>query len=109
MVVAQHRYRSKCPRQAADAWPSSSGRSVMGKLRRPVGSQQHPLRLGSGSALIGRWSAGATQAARNAVHEVLFAVAEGSADDRYMTVNDAENPHEFFVLLRNDIAVKIRV
>jgi hypothetical protein len=76
-------------------------------IREP--SARRTLRLGSGCELIEQWSEGATQAERNAVHEALFAVAEGRAWEDCMTVGDPGDRHGFFVLLRYRLVLGVRI
>jgi Family of unknown function (DUF6235) len=68
-----------------------------------------PLRVTSGFDLLERWSEQATQAEKNIVHQVLFAVVDRSVFRRYAIVDDVTKTMEFFVLSRCDLTVKIRL
>ena len=63
----------------------------------------------AGLDLLADWTAGATQADRNTIYAIMFAVADHSVFTAHMVIDDTENHMEFFVLARNDIAVKIRI
>jgi Family of unknown function (DUF6235) len=67
------------------------------------------FRLTSGLDLLEEWSRTAAQAEKNLVHDVLFAVADGSVFTGYDVVDDVERALEFFVLARHELTVKIRV
>ena len=63
----------------------------------------------TGLDLLADWTAGATQADRNTIYAIMFAVADHSVSTARMVIDDTENHMEFFVLARNDLAVKIRI
>ncbi|PRH80819.1 hypothetical protein C6N75_02060 [Streptomyces solincola] len=73
------------------------------------GTKPLGLRLGSGWDLLERWSGAAHQIERNAVHKALFAVVDRSVFTAYETLEDAARPREFFVRLREDLVLKLRV
>jgi Family of unknown function (DUF6235) len=75
-----------------------------GDLRR-----RSPLRLISGLDVLEEWSQNATQPAMNLVNQVLFSVADRRVFSDYTTVDDPARTMEFFVLTKQEIAVKIRV
>jgi hypothetical protein len=63
----------------------------------------------SGLDLLDEWSAHATQSQKNIVNRIIFAVADKNVFTEYCIVDDIENHMEFFVLAKNDLAVKIRI
>lgn len=65
------------------------------------------LRLSSGLSWLDEWSATAGQIEQNAVYEALFAVADGSAFWAYRTFDEDAGTHEFFVVVRDNLVVKI--
>jgi hypothetical protein len=64
-------------------------------------------RLDSGLDRLEEWSRAAGQVEKNAVYEALFAVLNGTAFRRYRILNDLERPHEFFVIVRDQLVVKV--
>lgn len=62
-----------------------------------------------GLDLFDEWSARATQAQKNIIHRVLFSVADNSVFYSYPVIDDVANHMEYFVLAKNDLAVKIRI
>jgi hypothetical protein len=68
-----------------------------------------PLRLASGCDVLDRWARGATETAKTAIYEVLFAITEKSVFRDYVIIDDAAKATEFFVPTRCGLAVKIRI
>jgi hypothetical protein len=66
------------------------------------------LRLTTGLRRLEQWSATAGQIERNAVYRALFAIIDGSAFQTY-EILDAERTREFFVVVREDLVIKIRL
>jgi uncharacterized protein DUF6235 len=82
----------------------------MNTPREPVGSISRPrFRLHSGMELLESWSATAGQAAKNAVYKALFSVADGSVFRAYKTLEDYQRLQEFFIVLNENLVLKIRV
>jgi hypothetical protein len=76
----------------------------------PIGSISHPrLRLDTGVELLEQWAATVGQAAKNAIYKVLFAISDGSVYRGYKIIGDVERPWEFFVLVKENLVVKVRV
>jgi hypothetical protein len=75
----------------------------------PAGSRRSAFRLTSGLDLLEKWSRTATQAEKNVVHQVLFAIADKSVFTDYLVVDDVVKTMEFFVLTRCEITIKVRV
>ena len=65
------------------------------------------MRLHSGLDRLERWSRTAGQTEKNAVYKALFAVADGSVFWAYEVLDDTSRGHEFFVLVRKNLVVKI--
>ena len=65
------------------------------------------IRLTSGMHLLERWSATADRFEKDAVYAALFAVLDGSVVRSYKIFDDIRRPRESFVLVREDLVVKI--
>jgi hypothetical protein len=65
------------------------------------------IRLESGLERLEEWSGTAGQAEQDAVYQALFAIADGSVSYAYLTYDDVGRPGEFFVLVREDLVVKV--
>jgi Family of unknown function (DUF6235) len=64
------------------------------------------LRMSSGSGWLEQWEASAGQVEKNAVHQAMFAILDGSVFTRYEVLDDANRGREFFVVVREDLVVK---
>lgn len=64
-------------------------------------------RLNVGVACLEKWTETAGQAEKNAVYEALFAVSDGSVFRTHKVLDDVQRPGEFFVLVREDLVLKI--
>ncbi|HEX4705757.1 MAG TPA: DUF6235 family protein [Pseudonocardiaceae bacterium] len=58
-------------------------------------------------AFLENWTQTASQAEKNAVYEVLFAVSDGSVFRTHKVLDDVQRPGEFFVLVRENLVIKI--
>lgn len=67
------------------------------------------FKLHTGMELLDEWSETAGQAAKNAVYKALFAVADGSVFRAYRTLEDYQRLQEFFIILNDNLVVKICV
>jgi hypothetical protein len=67
------------------------------------------FRLKRGVDVLDIWSRTATQATRNAVYRVLFAVQDGSVFRRYRTIDSYLDPQEFCVYVHDDLVIGIRI
>ncbi|MGX7826125.1 DUF6235 family protein [Actinokineospora sp. 24-640] len=65
------------------------------------------LRLSLGMTHLEEWAATAGQADKNALYKMLFAVADGSVFRTYKVLDDVQMVGEFFVLVREDLVVKV--
>lgn len=66
-------------------------------------------RLSMGMACLEKWAADASQAAKNAVYEALFAVSDGSVRQTHKVLDDVQRNGEFFVVVRDNLVVKVGV
>ena len=67
------------------------------------------IRLESGLDRLEEWSTGADQTEQNAVYEALFSVLDGSVFFAYPTEDDPRRRGEFFVRVRDDLVIKLRL
>lgn len=65
------------------------------------------LQLTSGLRVLEEWAIDAAQADRNVIYEALFAVADGSAFLIYDIFGDPHDPHQFIILVKHDLVMKI--
>jgi hypothetical protein len=70
-------------------------------------AQESRRRLNMGVGCLEEWAATANQAQKNAVYEALFAVSDGSVRTTHKVLDDVQRNGEFFVLLRDNLVVKI--
>jgi hypothetical protein len=61
------------------------------------------------SEVLERWTRTAQQADVNAVHRALFAVLDGSLFRTYRIVEDPRLPNELYVIVKDDLVLKIQV
>lgn len=61
------------------------------------------------SEVLEQWASTAPQADRNAVHKALFAMLDGSAFRTYRIVEDVQLPNELYVIVKDDLVLKLRV
>jgi Family of unknown function (DUF6235) len=67
------------------------------------------IRLESGLDGLEEWSAAAGQAEQNAVYKALFSIVDGSVFRTYVTAGDVREPDEFFILVRDELVLKVRL
>jgi hypothetical protein len=67
------------------------------------------LRMSRGSGWLDQWEASAGQVEKNAVHQALFAIMDGSVFTRYEVLDDANRGREFFIVVREDLVIKASV
>jgi hypothetical protein len=91
----------------------NSFRPDVSECRRAVGGggtrMAIRLQLISGEELLDEWAATASQAARNALYEALFAIGDGSAFLIYDIFGDGGDPQTFIILVKPELVVKVRV
>ena len=64
-------------------------------------------KLNAGIETLEQWAADARHVQKNLLYKALFSVTEGSVFERYAVLQDTQNPLEHFVLVREDLVVKI--
>lgn len=91
--------------------PTTVGRKVhiMSEFSSPASGRPSRFTVTSGLELFDEWCAHATQAQKNIVSRVIFAVADKKVFSEYDVIDDIENHMEFFVLAKNELTVKIRI
>jgi hypothetical protein len=72
-----------------------------------VTRERNRLRLSLGMARLEQWAAAANQTEKNSLYKMLFAVADGSVFRTYKVLDDVQEVGEFFVLVREDLVVKV--
>jgi hypothetical protein len=60
-----------------------------------------------GMARLEKWAATANQTQKNVVYEALFAVSDGTIRQTHKVLDDVQRTGEFFVLLRDNLVMKI--
>jgi hypothetical protein len=65
------------------------------------------FRLDMGMGRLEAWAATAGQVDKNAVYKVLFSVSDGTVFQTYKVLDDVHQAREFFVMVRDDLVVKI--
>lgn len=67
------------------------------------------FRLETGIEVLGEWSETARQSERNAIYKALFAMIEGVLFRSYLIVDDFQRPNELYVIVKDDLVLKIRI
>lgn len=67
------------------------------------------FRMDTGLEVLEAWADNAGQSKKNAVYKALFAVTDGSVFRTYRIVDDFQRANEFFVIVRDDLVLKVRV
>lgn len=67
------------------------------------------FRMDTGTEVLASWSETASQSDRNAVYRTLFSILDGSIFHTHNLVEGFAVPSEFFVVLKHDVVVKLRV
>lgn len=67
------------------------------------------FRLETGLDVLDEWSSSANQSQKNAVHKALFAMLDGTLFRTYRVVDDYQRPSELFVIVKDDLVMKIRI
>lgn len=67
------------------------------------------FRLETGIEVLEEWTETARQTHKNAVYKALFAMLDGSLFRTYRVVDDFQRPSELFVIVRDDLVMKIRI
>lgn len=67
------------------------------------------FRLELGLDVLGAWADTAPLSMKNAVYKALFAMVDGSLFRNYRVVDDYQRPDEVFVIVRDDLMLKLRI
>jgi hypothetical protein len=67
------------------------------------------FRLESGLDVLEDWAETARQSRKNAVYKALFAMIDGSLFRDYRVIDDFQRPNEVYVVVRDDLIMKIRI
>jgi hypothetical protein len=67
------------------------------------------FRLETGLDVLDAWSDAATPAHKHALHGALFSMLDGTLFRTYRVVDDFQRPSELFVIVKDDLVVKIRI
>jgi hypothetical protein len=67
------------------------------------------FRMDTGRDVLEDWAEEAGQSKKNAIYKALFAVTDGSVFRTYRIVDDFQRANEFFVIVKDDLVLKVRV
>lgn len=67
------------------------------------------FRLETGLEVLEEWAETANQSKKNAIYKALFAMQDGSLFRTYRVVDDFQRSNELFVIVRDNLMMKIRV
>lgn len=67
------------------------------------------FRLETGLDVLHEWARTASQSGKNAVYKALFAMLDGTLFRTYRIVDDFQRPNELYVIVKDDLVVKIRI
>ncbi|HWM07016.1 MAG TPA: DUF6235 family protein [Actinophytocola sp.] len=67
------------------------------------------FRLDTGLDVLQRWADTAGQSKKNAIYKALFAMLDGSLFRTYRIVDDFQRPSELYVIVKDDLVLKIRI
>ncbi|MGH3756266.1 DUF6235 family protein [Actinophytocola sp.] len=79
----------------------------MNEIGRTVGTSR--FRMETGLDVLAEWAETARQSELNAIYKALFAMVDGSLFRTYRIVDDFQRPSELFVIVKDDLVLKIRV
>jgi hypothetical protein len=82
--------------------------AIMANEPSQVNSSTH-ARLDSGLDVLESWAETASQTRKNAVYKALFAMQDSSLFRTYRVIDDFKHPNEVFVIVKNDLVMKVRV
>lgn len=67
------------------------------------------FRMESGFEVLDEWAENASQTKKNAVYKALFAMQDGSLFRTYRVIDDFQHANEVFVIVKDDLMMKVRV
>ena len=65
------------------------------------------LKMNTGLQHLDEWAETAGQVHKNQLYKALFAITDGSVASSYGVLQDKENPNAQFVLVREDLVLKV--
>jgi hypothetical protein len=68
-----------------------------------------PFQMQTGAEVLAEWSETASQTRRNAVYAALFSMLDRNLHRTHQIVDDYQRPAEFFVPVKDDLVLKLRV
>ena len=68
-----------------------------------------PFQMHAGADVLAEWSETASQTRRNAVYAALFSTVDRTLFRTHQVIDDPEQPAEFFVAVKDDLVLKLRV
>jgi uncharacterized protein DUF6235 len=91
-------------------WLRRKAGVLMNRPLEPVGRVNQPrLRLDTGLDVLDAWADHANNEEKTLVYAALFAMSDRTLLRTYRIVEDEYELSEFFVLLANDLVIKMRV
>lgn len=75
----------------------------------PIDIPRARFRMDTGLDVLEDWAEEAGQSKKNAIYKALFAVTDGSVFRTYRIVDDFQRPNEVFIIVRDDLVLKVRV
>jgi hypothetical protein len=88
----------------------SEGRAtVMLNESSQVNDSTPRFRMESGHDVLDVWADTASQTKKNAIYKALFAMQDGSLFRTYRVIDDYQRPNEVFVIVKDNLVMKIRV
>jgi Family of unknown function (DUF6235) len=67
------------------------------------------FRMETGIEVLADWAETARQSDLNAIYKALFAMLDGSLFRTYRIVDDFQRANELYVIVRDDLVLKIRI
>ena len=67
------------------------------------------FRLETGRDVLEEWAETASQSKKNVIYKALFAMVDGSLFRTYRVVDDFQRPNELFVIVKDNLVMKIRI
>lgn len=89
--------------------PHAEAGAEMNESRKDGTIPRTHFRLETGLEVLEDWTQTAPQSQKNAVHQALFAMVDGTLFRNYRVVDDYQRPSELFVIVKDDLVMKIRV
>ena len=84
------------------------------KLGHTMANQPEPaspsrFRLTAGLDVLEEWARTASQSKKNALYRALFVMQDGSLFRTYPVIDDYRRPDEVVVVVKHDLAVRLRI